>query len=121
MNLDWRKYVCEFRHSNGRDHFAVAPCVESRILVLNFLRYVDGMTSATAKDIARLLPNANDHAIHEIVKSGATIAELDAAVLLLQGDDESTRNIRNEFGDRLTSLVNILMDADILPLDGSEI
>ena len=71
------------------------------------------MVTATHDDIARLFPGMQDHAITDVLAMGATVNELEAAMLLLQGNDEELIEIKNQKGSRLNILLDILSNSEI--------
>ena len=78
------------------------------------------MTTVTHKEIVRLLPGIQDHTALEIAKTGATLDELEAAVQLLQDDDESLIEVKREAGSHLNRLLEILSKSEILLRDDVE-
>ena len=68
---------------------------------------------ATSHDVLRLFPGAGDHAVSEILSSGASLSDLEAALILLQDDDGGLVEIKRRHGDRLNRLVQILEEAGI--------
>jgi len=76
------------------------------------------MISATHDDIIRLFPGMQDHTVLEIQATEATAEDLEAALLLLQNDDEGLMDIKREKGSRLNLLLQILANSEIqLPDD----
>jgi hypothetical protein len=71
------------------------------------------MTKASRKDIARLFPGIQDHAVLEITAIEATVDELEAALQLLQDNDAGLIELKREKGDRLNLLCGILAHAEI--------
>lgn len=55
----------------------------------------------------------DDHANLEILATKVTVAELEAAIMLLQGDDKTLIDIKRRSGDRLHHLLTILANAEI--------
>lgn len=78
------------------------------------------MTTVTHNEINRLLPGIQDHTVLEIAKTGATVDELEAAVQLLQDDDESLIEVKRQVGSRLNRLLEILEKSEILLRDDFE-
>ena len=71
------------------------------------------MTAATQKDITRIFPNLADHAVSRIEDMNATVAELDAAMLMLFSDDVDLIEQKQQEGDRLNHLIAILQAAGV--------
>ena len=71
------------------------------------------MTVATRNDVARLIPDVEDHAIVEILAMDATVGEIEAALVALTSDDESLVDIEHREGDRLHRLLRILNRSQI--------
>lgn len=78
------------------------------------------MKTVTHADIVRLCPGIRDHTALEILKTEATVDELEAALLLLQDMDEGLVDIRQAAGDRINRLQSILASAEIRPLEVEE-
>ena len=79
------------------------------------------MTTATHNDIVRLLPGIQDHTVLEILAMEATVAEVEAAVQLLQDDDEGLMEVKRQAGSRLTLLLGILANSEIRLRDNFEL
>lgn len=75
------------------------------------------MTHAVQKDILRIFPGLPDHAVTRVEAMQATVAELDAAMLLLSSDDADLIELKAREGDRLNQLVGILQQAGVEPAD----
>ena len=75
------------------------------------------MASATHDDIARLFPGIQDHTVLEILATEATVDELEAALLLLEDNDEGLIDIRQQKGSLLNHLLAILAKSEIRPRD----
>ncbi len=73
------------------------------------------MATATRKEILRLFPGLPEHAVLALIDAKATSAELDAAMLSLQGDDDAIIGFRRRDGARLEHLLGILSAAGIEP------
>lgn len=73
------------------------------------------MATATRKEILRLFPGLPEHAVLALIDAKATSAELDAAMLSLQGDDDAIIEFRRRDGARLEHLLGILSAAGIEP------
>ncbi|MEJ2138951.1 MAG: hypothetical protein P8Y61_05815 [Gammaproteobacteria bacterium] len=71
------------------------------------------METVTHEDIARLFPGIQDHAAVEILGTSPTLAELEAAALLLQNADEGLIDAKRKHGDRLNRLLEILDNAGV--------
>ncbi|MDH5304651.1 MAG: hypothetical protein OEW64_11235 [Gammaproteobacteria bacterium] len=78
------------------------------------------MTAPMYKEIARLFPGIPDQAILGIQATNATTADLEAAWLLLQGDDEALLEYKRRETGRVNQLLAILADWDALPADDVE-
>lgn len=75
------------------------------------------MDIATREEVLRLFPTMQDHVVLEILAAGATVSELDAALLLLQGDDEGLIAFKRDNSSRLNQLIEILETSDVQPQD----
>lgn len=75
------------------------------------------MAGATHDDVARLFPGIQDHIVLEILATEATVDDLEAALLLLQDNDEGLIEIRKQKGDLLNHLLGILAKSEIRPRD----
>ena len=75
------------------------------------------MASATHDDIVRLFPGMQDHTVLEILATRASVAELEAASLMLQDADEELIEVKQRRGDRLSRLLGILAKSEIRPRD----
>lgn len=73
------------------------------------------MDTATREEILRLFPGLPEHAVLAVQDAQATTAELDAAMLSLQGDDDAIIEFRRRDGTRLERLLGILSAAGIEP------
>ena len=71
------------------------------------------MNEATQKDILRIFPSLPDHAVSKIEDMKATVAELDAAMLMMFSDDVDLIEQKQEDGQRLNHLVAILNAAGV--------
>ncbi|MDH3578659.1 MAG: hypothetical protein OEO71_12685 [Gammaproteobacteria bacterium] len=78
------------------------------------------MTTATHNDIVRLLPGIQDHTVLEILAMEATVAEVEAAVQLLQDDDEGLMEVKRQAGSRLNLLLGILSNSEVQLQDDVE-
>ena len=78
------------------------------------------MTIATHDDIVRLFPGIQDHTVLDIQATDATTGDLEAALLLLQGDDEGLIEVRRRKADRLNLLLAILENSDVQLQDNAE-
>lgn len=72
------------------------------------------MVAATRRDVARLFPGAQDHTVRELLAAESTVDELEAALLLLQDEDEGLSEYKRRKGDRISHLVRILSADDIM-------
>jgi hypothetical protein len=76
------------------------------------------MTIATHDDIARLFPGISDHVILEILETGSTLSELEAALVSMTDDGEDLIEIQQREGTKIHRLLSILNQADIeMPAD----
>jgi hypothetical protein len=73
------------------------------------------MTTVTHDEIVRLFPGIQDHTVLEILDTTATVGELEAASLLLQNADEGLVEIKQQEGDQINRLLNILGSSEIRP------
>ena len=71
------------------------------------------MTSATHDDIARLFPGIQDHTVLEILATEATVSDLEAALLLLQDNDEGLVDVKEHKGSLLNRLLGILANSEV--------
>jgi hypothetical protein len=78
------------------------------------------MTTATHDDIVRLFPGIQDHTVLAISGTEATVAELEAALQLLQDDDKGLIDFKHQKGSRLNLLLGILQKSEIQPRDDFE-
>ena len=72
------------------------------------------MATATHDDVCRLFPGIQDHTIVDVLATQPSIAELEAALQMLQEDDESLIETKQREGGRLNCLIAILANAEIL-------
>ena len=75
------------------------------------------MNTATQKDILRLFPGLPDHAVAKIEDMKASVAELDAAMLLMSSDDADLIEQKQREGDRFNHLLAILNAAGVESAD----
>ena len=75
------------------------------------------MTVANYQDVARLFPGLQDHAMAEILATGAKVDELEALFALLAGSDEGLIEIRQQESGRIDHLLTILRQSGIEPRD----
>ena len=75
------------------------------------------MATATHKDVVRLIPEIQDHAIVEILGMDATIAEIEAALAAMTSDEQDLAEIEHREGDRIHRLLHILSQSLIEPAD----
>jgi len=78
------------------------------------------MDLATHNDVVRIFRGIQDHAVVEVLAMGATVDELEAALLLLQGDDDALIKMKRQKGSRLNRLLGILENSEILLRDELE-
>lgn len=71
------------------------------------------MTQAKHDDIARLFPGIEDHAVVEILAMKATVAQLEAASLLLGDQDEGLIEEKRKEGSQLSRVLDILASAQL--------
>jgi hypothetical protein len=72
------------------------------------------MTIAKHDDIVRLFPGIHDRTVLQIQATNATMADLEAALLSLQGEDEGLLEFKQRQADRLNQLLAILADWEAL-------
>ena len=70
------------------------------------------MIAATHSEIVRLFPGIQDHTVVEILDTHATLADVEAAMALLQDADEGLIGARQRHGDRINRVVDILAGSD---------
>ena len=75
------------------------------------------MAIVTHDDIVRLFPGIQDHTVLEILATEATVDELEAALLLLEDNDEALKVIQQQKGSLLNHLLAILAKSEIRPRD----
>lgn len=73
--------------------------------------YILIMVAVTHDDVSRLFPSMQDHTVVEGLAMGTTVDELEAAFLLLQGNDEELEET-NCKGSRLNLLLELLADPE---------
>jgi hypothetical protein len=73
------------------------------------------MATVTHDDIIRLFPDMQDHTVLAIIGMEATVDELEAALQLLQDDDEGLIDIKQQKGDRLNLLLGIFQKSEMRP------
>ena len=78
------------------------------------------MTVATHADICRLFPGLQDHAVVDLLATRPSIAELEAVSQMLQDDDESLIEIKQQKSDRLNRLMAILSLAQLQAADNHD-
>jgi hypothetical protein len=78
------------------------------------------MDIATREDIVRLFPGIQDHTVVGVLATKATLGELEAAFLLLGNQDNGLIEAKREAGARLSSVLDILARAEILPADDGD-
>ncbi len=66
------------------------------------------MNAATRKDIVRLFPGIQDHAVVEILDTHATLGDIEAVVALLQDSDEGLIGVKQRHGERINRVLDIL-------------
>lgn len=71
------------------------------------------MATATHDDIVRLFPGMQDHTVLEILATEATVDDLEAALLLLQDNDEGLIGIKQQKSSILNLLLGILAKSEI--------
>ncbi|MDH4048636.1 MAG: hypothetical protein OEW68_01465 [Gammaproteobacteria bacterium] len=72
------------------------------------------MTTPTHDEIVRFFPGIQDQTVLEIQATNTTSADLEAALLLLQGDDEALLEYKRRKAGRLNQLLAILADWEAL-------
>jgi hypothetical protein len=78
------------------------------------------MTVATHADICRLFPGLQDHAVVDLLATRPSIAELEAVSQMLQDDDESLIEVKQQKGDRLNRLIAILSHSQLRAADNHD-
>lgn len=78
------------------------------------------MITATHDDIVRLFPGIQDHTVLDIQAMDATTGDLEAALLLLQGDDEGLIDVKRRKADRLNLLIGILENSEVQVRDNAD-
>lgn len=71
------------------------------------------MNDATHKDILRLFPDLQDHAVVEILSLKASPDDLEAAFALLNHDDTGLSELKTRDGGKIHQLIDILVQADL--------
>ena len=71
------------------------------------------MISATHDDVERLFPGIQDHAVVEILAIKPTVAQLEAASLLLSDQDDGLIAEKRKEGGQLSRLLAILSSAQL--------
>ncbi len=66
------------------------------------------MNAATHKDIVRLFPGIQDHAVVEILDAHPTLGDVEAVLALLQDADEGLIGVKQRHGDRINRVLDIL-------------
>lgn len=79
------------------------------------------MDIATREEVVRVFPGIADHVVLEILAAGATVSELDAALILLQGDDEGLIEFKRDNSSRLYRLIGILENSGVQAQDDLEV
>ena len=69
------------------------------------------MATLTREDVVRLCPGIQAHDVLEVMNTRASVAELEAALLLLQDADEGLAEVQREHGDRINRLLAVLCRA----------
>ncbi len=72
------------------------------------------MTTATHSEIVQLFPGIQDHSVLEILATKATVEELEAAMLLLNDEDEGMIELKKREGDQLNRLLDVLSNTEIM-------
>jgi arsenate reductase-like glutaredoxin family protein len=78
------------------------------------------MTVATHADVCRLFPGIQDHAVVDLLATQPSIAELEAVSQMLQDDDESLIEVKQQKGDRLNRLFAILSRSQLRAADNHD-
>ena len=79
------------------------------------------MAAVTHSEIERMFPGIQNHTVLEILALKLSIAELEAACLLLQDADEGLVDIKQRSGDRINRLLDILTKSEVRPLDDPDL
>jgi hypothetical protein len=72
------------------------------------------MAAATHNQIVQLFPGIQDHSVVEILATKATVEELEAAMLLLNDEDEGMIDLKKREGDQLNRLLDVLSNSEIM-------
>jgi hypothetical protein len=78
------------------------------------------MNTATHKDIVRLFPGIQDHAVVEILDTHATLGDVEAVLALLQDSDEGLIGVKQRHGDRINRVLEILAASGFRADDADE-
>ena len=78
------------------------------------------MTIATRAEVCRLFPGLQDHTVVNLPATRPSIAELEAVAQMLQDDDESLIEIKQQKSDRLNRLMAILSLAQLQAADNHD-
>lgn len=71
------------------------------------------MTIAAYKDVVRVFPGLQDHTVAEILEMKATVNELEAALVMLSGDEEQLIDIQTREGDQIHRILSILSRSEV--------
>lgn len=71
------------------------------------------MVTATHDDITRLFPGIDDHTALEILATGTTVVDLEAAMVMLSDDNVELIAVKPTDSDLLVRLVNILGQSEL--------
>ena len=69
------------------------------------------MNAVTHRDIVRLFPGIQDHAVVEILDTHATLGDVEAVLALLQDADEGLIGAKQRHGERINRVLDILAES----------
>lgn len=72
-------------------------------------------TQVSHEQIAELFPGIEDHTVVEIMETGATLDDLEAAFQWLQSGDEPAFAARRQDSSRFNRLLGVLTEARVQP------
>lgn len=75
------------------------------------------MSTASHKEVVRLLPGVADHTVVEILETGASLDELEAAAMLLTNQDEGLLEAERLKSVQVSRILDILTLAQYGPAD----
>jgi len=66
------------------------------------------MPIAAYKDVVRVFPGLQDHTVAALLDMKATVDELEAALVMLSGDEEQLIDFQSREGDQVHGILSIL-------------